>query len=826
MAGGDGRNDERISRPDLGAADPASRPRDKSEQASERRRRGSEGGESEPLPGVEDSGEELRVGDRAVEDWSARHGPSRRFWRKSISIGIGLTVAGIAAVAALRVAKGYFSEPGHAAALWTWAERISWIVAIIGVSLAGLVSWFASLVRGRDRRGVRRSLRREQVMLKKIQVRAVEISGHAHTGHYISPTFMILGPAKRGNKHRQSYRSVPRQRFDSGGIRELYEYAGEELVLLGNAGMGKSTQLAELARVLVTEALDELTKRSGEGQGLAPIPLLVGLATYRGQEFEDWLVAETHRSYDGVPKTLIRAWLDDDRVLPILDGLDTVPQQHRRECAKQINRYRRRCTGIVVSCRDRDHQLAHTIGAAIYAELAPPSRPEVQRYLQACGGSGALSDVRAALASDSGLWGLLQSPLMLNVIHHTYMDRPASELHQPGSPELRRSRIFDAYIGRMLERPSRYSAAATVRWLSWLARMLDKHGEEVFYLDRLSESWVHKEDLKFTRSLPRTVYVNGVVLLALGWLALARFVGGGHFNFVSAIPYVIAVLGISVFTLVVSRGPARPWDSGKLGVMAVPALSVSAASYSGTSHVLVGIVFIWAVITSLSQLTLAGLDPVEQLRWSWKIRLRAGIPGRSAGKYHAFFEMIGGILIGICMASAFRLFGIGPISATVVVESCVVVLVLSLLEGFEPDLRKTRSRPNEGIRRSARYAMVQGTVYLLATVALMGPLLTLTSDGDLYAMRMWLVALLLGGLFGAAQAYRYGGLACLHHWAIRSVLSARRRIPLRYEHFLRDAEQRILVRRVGSGFAFPHRLLQEHLAAKREEDAFPVREAN
>jgi hypothetical protein len=61
-------------------------------------------------------------------------------------------------------------------------------------------------------------------------------------------------------------------------------------------------------------------------------------------------------------------------------------------------------------------------------------------------------------------------------------------------------------------------------------------------------------------------------------------------------------------------------------------------------------------------------------------------------------------------------------------------------------------------------------------------------------------------------AFRCGGLAILYHWAIRTMLIRQKSIPLRFQYFLHDAEQRIPIYRVGSGFTFPHRLLQEHIA--------------
>ncbi|QYX83553.1 PIN domain-containing protein [Streptomyces akebiae] len=58
---------------------------------------------------------------------------------------------------------------------------------------------------------------------------------------------------------------------------------------------------------------------------------------------------------------------------------------------------------------------------------------------------------------------------------------------------------------------------------------------------------------------------------------------------------------------------------------------------------------------------------------------------------------------------------------------------------------------------------------------------------------------------------RLGGAACVYYWTVRFVLARDRAVPYRYGHFLGDAERRILMRRSGSGFRFPHRLIQEHI---------------
>jgi hypothetical protein len=202
---------------------------------------------------------------------------------------------------------------------------------------------------------------------------------------------------------------------------------------------------------LATDALDKLDNPRHNGKDddrPPPIPVLLSLSNYRGEPLQEWLVAEINQVYD-ITKKRVRAWLNKDLLLPLLDGLDQVPTPYRRECARQVRNFRQRCSGMVISCRSRDYHLARTINAARYVEIDRPNRHDVQTYLTT--NAAALADVRAALAADKDLWTLLRSPLMLNIIHDTYDGgRPATELRSPGSVKERQRRVFDAYVHRML----------------------------------------------------------------------------------------------------------------------------------------------------------------------------------------------------------------------------------------------------------------------------------------------------------------------------------------------------------------------------------------
>jgi hypothetical protein len=73
------------------------------------------------------------------------------------------------------------------------------------------------------------------------------------------------------------------------------------------------------------------------------------------------------------------------------------------------------------------------------------------------------------------------------------------------------------------------------------------------------------------------------------------------------------------------------------------------------------------------------------------------------------------------------------------------------------------------------------------------------------------VFVLVGGLVGGMQT---GGETCLKHIVLRLALIRNGSTPWNYVRFLDYASERILLRKVGGGYAFIHRMLLDHFAAR------------
>src|SRR5205085_6260604 len=90
-------------------------------------------------------------------------------------------------------------------------------------------------------------------------------------------------------------------------IREAYELAEQELLILGEPGAGKSTLLLELAQHLVERAEQERS---------LPLPVILPLSSWavRRLPLHDWMWEQVALLYD-VPRHLSQQWVREEHLL-------------------------------------------------------------------------------------------------------------------------------------------------------------------------------------------------------------------------------------------------------------------------------------------------------------------------------------------------------------------------------------------------------------------------------------------------------------------------------------------------------------------------------
>ena len=150
-------------------------------------------------------------------------------------------------------------------------------------------------------------------------------------------------------------------------------------------------------------------------------------------------------------------------------------------------------------------------------------------------------------------------------------------------------------------------------------------------------------------------------------------------------------------------------------------------------------------------------------------------------------------------------------------------LLIGLLQGVSREIIGDQQRiaPNQGIHRSAFNGLVLGCI---------GAMISGLSFGLNWEVYVWAgyalpidrlgLGLIVGLSAGLLVGLFYGGLASFRHYVLRSLLWRTGAVPWRYVPFLDYAAEHILLGKVGGGYIFVHRLLQEYFASLESTPPF------
>ncbi len=253
---------------------------------------------------------------------------------------------------------------------------------------------------------------------------------------------------------------------------------GRTLLILGEAGSGKTTTLLELARDLVERAEQDVN---------LPIPVVFNLSSWtkERQKIADWLVQELNNKYQ-VAKVLSKTWIKEQQLSLLLDGLDEVKAEYRESCVELINQFSQEYgqTEIVVCSRCQDYD---ALSCHLHFQRAIRIRPliveQVIYYLDRAGAK--LVGVKTALQTDPALKLLFEKPLMLNIFVLADQGILSTKLQEMKIDW--QQRLFTHYIERMFKqhRARPYPQQRTERWLIWLAQRMTENSQTEFLIESL-----------------------------------------------------------------------------------------------------------------------------------------------------------------------------------------------------------------------------------------------------------------------------------------------------------------------------------------------------
>ncbi|WP_433440902.1 NACHT domain-containing protein [Nonomuraea sp. CA-141351] len=535
------------------------------------------------------------------------------------------------------------------------------------------------------------------------------------------------------------------------------------LVILGAPGTGKTTLAVQLV-------LELLRTRSPE----EPVPVLLSAGRWDDRvhpRLQDWVATSLAMDYPAlraealgpdIPETLVAR----GEVLPVIDGLDELPDRVRADTLAALNRSMCETDQLILTCRTAQfaesiQEIGDVLTAAAVIEPQPMSPVAAADYLQAClppvphpvwprvlealraGTAPALSQVTS---TSLGLW-LVRATYIAPRVDPT----PLLELGRGSAAELH-DHLYDRLIPALVTaRPPADGPAQPFRpqhawtpeqvgnWLTYLSRQLTRRAE-----DPRDMAWWHLA--RYAPSRPVRV-----------WAAIA-----------------IGIVVALVFTLLTHE----PLAGATIGLLAALAVVI-----------LIGSWFTESPGHADFQLRGRLLDLFRVLR-----------DGLIVGAL--------GALIGFLMANPMGV-GLEGARNIALLSGIGFVMVLSLIRWVErPTPAATARSPRstwQADRNLTAIRIVSGLV-----VGLMAGAIGLQAR---LPMSVAIVGgLLLGLLFGLM-------LGSHHAWLAYKLtvprLATKGRLPLRAMDFLDDAHRLGLLRTEGPYYQFRHIELQQHLARER-----------
>ncbi|MEU7909332.1 NACHT domain-containing protein [Actinoplanes sp. NPDC049118] len=145
-------------------------------------------------------------------------------------------------------------------------------------------------------------------------------------------------------------------------------------MILGEPGSGKTVLVLELLVQMLEERRDRDAERTPD-----VVPVRFSLSAWNtDQPFSDWLSAQLVAHF-GLLAATARALVRNERVLPVLDGLDEMDPEHqqplRAEAAvRQLNEYvaGREGLPLVLTCRTNDYaRVGDAVRPAVHVRIQP-----------------------------------------------------------------------------------------------------------------------------------------------------------------------------------------------------------------------------------------------------------------------------------------------------------------------------------------------------------------------------------------------------------------------------------------------------------------------
>jgi hypothetical protein len=535
-----------------------------------------------------------------------------------------------------------------------------------------------------------------------------------------------------------------------------------QLVILGEPGAGKTV-------LAVFLALDLLT-------GESPVPVVLPLSSWDVDEpLYDWAADRLGRDYPKVGSA--KAWrrlLASGQLLPILDGLDEVPDTHRTPALFEINTATDGGNPFVLTCRAEEYEKlirdsGSTLTSALVVELSPVTPKQVITYLRRPGQEARWAPVVAALRAGGPLAEVLSLPFVASLARFSFArpDTDPADLCALDDAKAIRTRLLAAFLPAaysprphpdlgITNKPA-YATAQATMWLSFLARHMTRLGTVELAWWRLHEM------LSGWRRIALRLFLPAVPLAALAGYAVGVLVD--RKTGLNLPPALFALLGLATGLAVPIR-PRRPgWVDPAVDEKATKLRKrVSAVAF--------------LVLCTLPGIYLLNLDPTV-----YNSRAPYPVPDYAAS--------------GRQVTELFVLVLLAPVASIFLGWSVYALRVRTRLS--------SRALPTlaDSLAADRKFVASIATVYVyLGVISLFLVPIALTGRPVPDQVYWLLVLATIASLFAWHASPSFSITARL----------LRGKLPRRLLPFLEDAHSRGILRQVGTVYQFRHAMLQQYLA--------------
>ncbi len=294
---------------------------------------------------------------------------------------------------------------------------------------------------------------------------------------------------------------------DFDGIAAFYaRVPSGRLVILGAPGAGKSALVLRLARDLL-----------GSREPGAPVPVLLPIASWNSAEEDPWhwaarRLAALHPTVLRTPQ-LAHDLLTSGRLLPVLDGLDELPEPARPKALTRLRRTLNEPARLVLTCRIEEYEAAvedtdTVLPAAAVVQLEPLSVADLERYLPRTARPtgpehtdtkwtpvlARLADAEDRAPEVESLRAVLSTPLMVSLARFVYTGTRADPTELLEDDRFRERatlerHLYDAFLSAAYEDTGRagWTGEQARAWTGYLAAHLRRTGEQDIAWWRLGE---------------------------------------------------------------------------------------------------------------------------------------------------------------------------------------------------------------------------------------------------------------------------------------------------------------------------------------------------